>query len=338
MNAFIPVKSSVLEKALNYLACPNDNSELQLYMPRRDFVTEGEFSCRECGSTYEIDRGIPIFSERVSIPELPNIEGIKLVINDYMVIGIPPSQLPKVPDINEIRAGLIRDVMKEAVDEASGLGEQESAERLQRATMERYNLENYSGTWKVPADILAEIESRRVGAVVEGGCGPGDCLLDIQEVTEYPFYIGADISETMIREAAKMASLGRYDNILFVQGDVRKMPVGTDKASLYVVNNVWDRVPSPRETALEGKRILDGDGSVIFANCQPMQFEYERNGSRIVYVPESQRLTLEEASKLAGCEPVVSRRYDLSGNVWRIQTLLDGPEELPMEVVYGVRR
>lgn len=306
----IKLKASVLEESLKYIACPGDNSELRLDIPNRDYISEGEFSCTGCGKKYEIEGGIAYFS------------------------GKMPLDADK--KTNRERENSIKRLMEVAIEAAANLDEAGSAERLQKSTRERYDAEIYAGTWKVPGDVLDKLDSRQNGIVVEGGCGPGDCLLDLKKKVVSPFFLGIDISGKMIGESIERANKNGYEDVMFVQGDVRSMPVASGTTSLYVVNNVWDRVSEPRKAAAEGGRILDRDGSVIFGNCQPMQFEYGRNGRRIIYVPENERVTLEEAASLAGCKPLISAGYS-GKRAWHVRTILDGGEELPMKVVYGVR-
>ena len=300
---------------MKYLACPDDKSELYLDVPKRDEVVEGRFQCRECSKEFEIWNGSVNFlgpGKREYDPFLSIRDGR--------------------------RTGFLIDLMQDAADRASKVDEKKSAEIMQEATRQRYDCECYSGTWKIPQDIIKELKPYTSGLIIEGACGPGEGLIKLRENIDCDFYIGIDISGKMVRKAQENARRlnrkGNRANMLFVQGDIRYLPLTSGMTKIYMVNNAWDRVAQPRKAAEEGKRILSEDGSVIFSNCQPLQYESQDAGKNIINVPREERITLEEAVGLADCKPVLIRE----GYIWTVKTLLDGLENLPMKVVYGVRR
>gem|GEM_PF-3349294 len=282
-------------------------------IPKADEIYEGELSCRKCGKEYRISNGVLYFLGRNT-----EVEGFSFE--------------------NEVeQRRYIERIMENAAAESATLGERDSAERMQRATRERYELERYSGTWLVPDDVISRLNGYENGLVVEGACGPGECLIGLRKMIGGKFFLGVDISSRMVRDAQRTAmelNGAENGNVLFVEGDIRYLPIRSNSCSVYVVNNAWDRVAEPRRAAKEARRILNGLGSVVFSNCQPMQFECIKDGKRIVYVPEDERMDIEKAVRVSGCELILVKE----GDIWAIRTLYDGEEMLPMKVVYGIRR
>ncbi|MBI4453705.1 class I SAM-dependent methyltransferase [Candidatus Woesearchaeota archaeon] len=200
------------------------------------------------------------------------------------------------------------------------------------------------------------------GIIVEGACATGECLNQLEQTilsynrnTFAPcigqgfdpklinlgissgFYLGVDISGNMIRTAQRRYGfLKRNTKLkkLFVQGDICNLPLREGSASLYVLNNVFDRVVDPSMACREADFILKREGSnFVLSNCDPLQFAYTtEEGVNIVFVPPEKQLSLKEGLKMAGFNP----SYEENG-VWKLETVAYGKEALPYLSLVGER-
>ena len=212
-------------------------------------------------------------------------------------------------------------------------GKKTQAYLMQAGTAARYDVEIYRGTFRLSQDqikFLAGNFRNYTDAVVEGACATGECLLELADAMGSQLYLGLDISGTMVREAQQKA----LNNVLFFQGDIKRLPIKENKAGIYVLNNVFDRVSNPRKASLEANRVLsDRDSFFVLSNCDPLQFSYKtERGLEIVFVPEKHQLSLEEGLKIAGFRCLTQEK-----GKWQVETIAYGLENLPYKSLIGGR-
>lgn len=343
------MKVKTLERAMDFLACPKDRRSLKLKdaSMRRRNIFAGYLACEECSAKYPIKNGVPCFYEgndnaqkrrnaREAITAL--LKSIKAYDGETSVRELNDlTQMLIASGIESTRAGRVKSIAKlEKVIEAILSKEvlNEELLLLQAFNAARYNLEIYKGTFVFQEQILTGIKAPAQGIVVEAACATGENIRKVKRVFEKngltsQMYFGFDLSEKLVSKAA--AQFGSEEDILFAQANMLCLPLKDQVASVYMANNVWDRVSSPKAAAAEAGRLLASEGAILLANCTPLQYS-SPNGA-IVYVPENERLGLKEAVRVAGCR-VLSGIYGL---VWNIETLLYGSEKLPMEIVIGIK-
>ncbi|TKJ17883.1 hypothetical protein CEE44_05175 [Candidatus Woesearchaeota archaeon B3_Woes] len=341
---FTVIRKATLEKSLNYLVCPSDKADLRLNIGNSDLISEGEFQCNECGRTYEIKDGVPYFFEKGNGSEWKDnltdntiIEDIAETISDKditwsKIIALSPLFLNNVKDrrkaIDKI-FGIVGKIIR-----LCDVNSETEAYLTQAAIAARYDIEVYKGTFKLPEEALSYLKNnyrKRQGIIVEGACATGDCLLELEETLDSRFYIGLDISGTMVRKAQQNIK----ENVLFVQGDVTSLPLKRNSAGIYVLNNLFDRVVDPPKTCEEADLILRSakQSFLVLSNCDPLQFGYTtEKGDKIIFVPENKQLTLEEGLEKAG----FNRRVMEQG-MWQIETAAYGREALPYKCLVGSR-
>ena len=355
------MKSKTLERAMEFLACPRDKKRLREFgvrVGRNGFVRSGSLKCDSCGENYPILDGVPFFyngRENKSINTITLVDGGRQNLRDSLdmrdekecirVLSGIATNLIEISSIEPLRRILSIKSLECIVEEfeKSGLDEDQSLMLRQAFNVVRYNLEDYRGTFVVPPAVLSELSVCR-GLVFEAGCATGENLQAVRQFFEQgygqwaynigfrqfteprPIYIGLDISESLIMEADKRFG---SENTIFVQGNVTTLPIAGNSTSLYMANNIWDRVGSPRTAAAEAKRVLAERGVIEVGNCAPLQ--YESPEGKVVYVPESQRASLREVVELAGAR--IER--SITGLVWNISTLLYGEERLAVDLEIG---
>jgi len=344
-----------LRKGLEYLACPSDKAGLEL--DADPYLRNGRLVCGSCRKEYPIRNGLVFFQDtqytggpsgrmmyRLTCPEFNVCNTVEMAVRQgkdmcLQVVGRAMQWfIEEKGDKKEAIIGLNKMISQVIAKEK--LSEKEQALLLESATVARYNLEEYSGTFTLPKEITDYIVQLGVGnrdvvgdkVIVEGACGPGECLSRLESSLNGGFYIGIDISENLLREAMK--DMAGNKDVLLVQGDLTQLPLKDGSTGLYVVNNAWDRVPDPYTAAQEAGRVLSERWSgVVFSNCQPLQYEVQRDGAKIVYVPEDARVSLPLAVRVAGCRKMM----DMEDVPWKIETILDGKEEFKNRVIFGVR-
>lgn len=213
------------------------------------------------------------------------------------------------------------------------LNDDEVSFLTQAATAARYNAESYRGTFTLSATILKYLTENYGGgarAIVEGACATGECLSEITGTLNSDFYLGLDISGSLVRQAQEKA----IENTLFVQGNICSLPLRENSADIYLLNNVFDRVVDPPEACRQADSILNGQQSfLILSNCDPLQFTYEtESGDEINFVPKKKQLSLERGLKSSGFQKVLEER-----GVWQINTIAYGNESLPYKSLVGRR-
>ncbi|MFH1505825.1 MAG: methyltransferase domain-containing protein [archaeon] len=329
------VSRRTLEQALEYLVCPADYSELTLDTERSDLVSDGAFVCTTCGKTYEIKNGVPYFFEKgngFEWRETSFVSSIAETLGDRdltwsKILSLSGSFLSSFGN----RKRAIDEIfdMIEKVIETTEVEDEVAAYLMQAGTAARYDIETYRGTFLLPRDILAFLATRfsGTGILVEGACATGECLVEIAGELNSEFYLGLDISGGMVRQAQQIAS----PKMLFVQGDIRFLPLRQSSAGVYVMNNVFDRVVDPPKASREANRILDNTRSLFVpSNCDPLQYAY---GDDIVWVPPEKQISLEQGLELAGFRKMMETR-----DVWNIETAAYGKEALPTISLVGGRK
>ncbi|OGI14965.1 hypothetical protein A3K63_02985 [Candidatus Micrarchaeota archaeon RBG_16_49_10] len=317
----------VLNRASEFLACPSDKYNLRLITGRRP-----EYQCEGCGTSYPILEGVPVFYGDRSSRKGWNYGERRLLdmIRDESRQGSDISLW--VDRLSQLyakdygrRTGIAR--LIGALSEIGGsLPEVDNARLQQEATRARYDMELYKGTFKLPKMLTPEIPE---GPVLETACGPGDNLLGLSSMGFSGPFFGLDISYPMALKLKKKIELLNKD-IVPIQGNASKLPFKSGVFNSVMQFNAFDRIPELKEMAKETGRVLAGEGVVFYGSCEPPQYEYERDGTRIVYVPTEQRIGPEEAIQIA------SKDASCCGDFpWEIKTLLDGRESLTTKVYLG---
>ncbi len=313
----------ILDKALDYLACPADGSD----MGRRN----DKYVCKGCNCEYPIIDGTPCFSAKPPEPAAGEYS-LKKIIGEKASSNEDPS--PEISGLAKLYAPLGR---KEAIlrlisggleiIEKYKLDGYQTALLQQAITEARYDIEapDYRGTFILPEEYLQYTNGCRF--VLEGACGSGDNTASLVEV---PFRIGLDISLEMAKRAQR--SFGS-DELLYVQGDVCRLPVRRSIVDVYMSFNALDRVPRLSLMSKEMNRVVTPGGVCILGACEPPQYEYKRNGPRVIYIPENERLEPEEMLRIAGCSILGREKFP-----WTISTVLDGVENLTTTIYLGKRR
>ncbi len=311
-----------LDKALDYLACPRDMYEL--------IRGKDGYRCRACNAEYPIIDGTPSFSTMPS-DSAADESALKETIGEKASSNV--SLANEISGLAKIYAplGQKKAILKlvsgglEIIKEY-GLNETQTAMLQQAITEARYDIEasDYRGTFVLPVEYMPYVNGNRF--VFEGACGPGE---GIASLTRIPFRIGLDISLEMAKRAQK--SFGS-DELLYVQGDVCRLPVRSNSAGVYMSFNALDRVPRLSRMASEMSRVLTPDGVCILGACEPPQYEYRRNGVIVTYVPEKERLQPEEMLKMADCSFLGKKEFP-----WKVSTVLDETENLITTVYLGRR-
>jgi uncharacterized protein YbaR (Trm112 family)/SAM-dependent methyltransferase len=332
------------EKALVYLACPADQQELYLDVPNKDCVEEGSFKCSRCGIEYPILNGIPYFGKTDGFrwsSGLSNSEIAESVADTIdnkelswlKIISLPELFMKKCNREQSIDS--IFEVVSQAIL-SGGVTNEKAAGLLQAATRARYEIEIYTGTFRIPGQNIEEIERGYGGGlVIEGACATGECLQEVSDVLMPRFSIGLDIAGALVKEAYARNSLR---NMLFIQGDISELPIKSESAEIYILNNVFDRVVNPRKAAEEANRIVyKNNGMFVLSNCDPLQYNYRTaDGKDVLFVPQENQISLEEGLSLAGFKKSgeVSGR---DGTGWKISTVAYGKENLPYKSLVGRR-
>ncbi len=340
---FTPIRRSTLERSLEYLVCPADQGELELDVANRDWISEGKFQCTECDATYNIRNGVPYFFDDGNGYEWDkDISEEKILASIIDSIGKDSITWTQIIALSNLFLDRFRD-RKQAIDAIFKVVErvvatidansQLQAYLTQAATAARYNLENYRGTFTLPNDILKFVIGNyqpSSGIVVEGACATGECLLQLTEAIGSDFYLGLDIAGAMVRNAQQQA----LENMLFVQADICSLPIRTNSAGIYVLNNVFDRVMDPQKACEQANRILNKEQSeLVLSNCDPLQYGYvTEEGLEVTFVPEEKQISLEKGFELAGFRVVVEQK-----GIWPIYTVAYDQEFLPYKSLGGRR-
>lgn len=316
---------NILNKAIEYLACPEDNAELGL--------GKNEYVCKICNKEYPIIDNVPCFTFR-PVEKRNNEETLKRLIGEKASSNC--SSLNEVSQLAQIYVSRFGP-KKAIINIISGviqickdfdLNDYQAAALQQAVTEARYDIEasEYRGTFTLPEKYIEYIKGR--GFVLEGACGPGENLAAVS--LDNNFSVGLDISYEMVRRAQRMFG---SEKCLYIQGDVCSLPVRDKTVDVYMSFNALDRVPKLRNMSNEIGRALKPDGTLILGACEPPQYEYEKNGTRIVYVPEEERLSAEDIVR--DCGIGIIKKEDCP---WKISTILDGTENLTTAVYIGKRR
>jgi len=331
-NGKVSVSKKTLEESLAYLMCPKDGGQLNLDVGKSDKVDEGSFICTKCNEDYEIENGVPSFVKsrcqfrwdgRVTEEEIARqIE--KSAIEPQII----RAQINALGGLLYERFGGDRlqairklfDIVTRVIKSGT-LDTNQQIKLLVAANEARYDLEIYRNALIVPYLVLASAVdnySKDKDIIFEGGCATGDCLLYAATALPALFYVGADISANLIRQAQSKAG----ENTLFIQADVQSLPLRTDCVGVLIEQNIWDRVADPPKAVNEIKRLLSVNGLVILSQCDPPQYQSE--DGRIVYVPGGKRLSLKQIIERLGFRTIVSQRV-----IWTPWTIYDGQEILP---------
>jgi len=323
--------------------CPADKGELDLNVVNKDWVSEGEFECTKCGRKYEIRDGVPYFFEKGNGFEWGNNISEQGIVNNIAesldeenltwakIIALSNLFLNKLKDRKESIDTIFRVIEK--VVAITSANSQLQAYLTQAATAARYDIEIYRGTFTLPERILRYVvgnfESSQ-GIVVEGACATGECLMQLARFLDSSFYLGLDISGTMVRNAQQKSAV----NMLFVQADICSLPIRENSSGIYVLNNVFDRVVDPLEACRQADNILNHEQSeLVLSNCDPLQFGYTTGeGKEIIFVPKEKQITLEDGLRIAGFRPVISQK-----GIWQIETVAYGEEFLQYKSLVGRR-
>lgn len=341
LGVFTAIRRTVLEEALQYLACPRDKQQLASNIENKDLISEGEFTCTSCGTRYPIINGVPYFFESGNGFEWnPSVsqEEIKQELTKTtdasqlwgQIVSLGPLLMRQLKRRQAARKETI-DALFQIVTSIDTNPERQ-ARMMQAATAARYNLENYRGTFVLDRTIMLDLQQQyQKGIIVEGACATGENLLALASSIDSPFYVGLDISGAMIRTAQQQAR----KKMLFVQGDICSLPFKENSAGIYVLNNVFDRVVDPPKACTEaGKTVLAQNGYLVLSNCDPLQFTYKTaDGREVLFVPQDKQLSLEQGLVLAGFEQQIEQR-----GMWQIETIAYGAEQLPYKTIYGGRK
>jgi len=341
----VSVKS--LDNALPYLSCTdagcNGNLEVRggsYTQGKRREINSGSIIC-SCGREYRISGGVPYFFDSMETPRKRSIGKIKADVKRYIDNGDAGKCLDCFTelaysfsettgdDLTAIRN--VFDFEKELM--RSGMDDYTKAMVSQAATAARYNLERYRGCYVLADNVIKNMQDLGLpeGIIFEGAMATGENLARLAKKFGGNA-IGIDISERMVMEAQKKTS-GR-DDIFVAQGSLLCIPVKGETAKLVNINNVADRVPDPPAMTSELRRISKTGGVSAIFNCSPLQFE-SPDGS-VVYVPVGKRMDTSEMTQSAGFK--VLKKYGTDDiRLWKLKTIFDGAEELPMEGVLGKR-
>lgn len=313
---------NILDKALDYLACPADGSD----MNRRGC----KYVCKDCNCEYPIAGGVPCFATPVT-DTAGGEDALKRAIGEKSSSNENPaaevSRLAKIYAVPGKKQAISR--LISAASRITGeckLNEYQAAMLQQAVTKIRYDIEapDYRGTFVLPREYLSLLEGRKFA--VDAACGPGENIASLPDIA---FRIGVDISPEMAKRAQKLFG---SEGLLFVQGDVCRLPVRSGSADAYMSFNALDRVPRLTRMATQINRVLDSSGVCILGACEPPQYECERDGTRIIYVPETERIPPEEMLRMAGLLPFGRKEFP-----WAVSTILDGAENLTTAMYIGKR-
>lgn len=356
------MKTKTLERAMRYLACPGESASLKISEAneRDGKVWGGYLQCEKCNRKYPIKDGVLFFYDGRETPALRSVGEAKNAAVSSMeeydaegCIGVLSSFATSLlrGQSPEERLDCIRrvgDLVKE-VESFMAPDERQRLILLQAFNAARYDLEEYKGTFVLPVQPRSAVNSFfcdrdaqgrsgiGAGIVFEGGCATGENIAGLRLfmgqakpfLSEEPIYVGLDLSGKLISEAQRRFE---GENILFVQGNVLNPPIADGSVSLYMAFNIWDRVPSPRAAAEKARWLLIPDGRVIVGNCTPLQ--YETPDGRIIYVPGSERASLTEIARIAGCDVAGV----VGGVEWSVETILYSKEKFAMEIVFGRKK
>ena len=330
-NGKVTIPKKTLEESLAYLTCSKDGEQFKLNVGKREDVDEGEFICTKCSELYEIEKGVPRF---VKSPRQyrwdPKVSDEEIAQQISQSVAEPQMIRAQVSALGTLlyerfggdRLQAIRrlfDIVTSVIKSGILKIEQQIA-LLVAANEARYDLEIYRNALIVPYEVLASAVNnygKDNGIVFEGGCATGDCLLYVANAFPSKFFIGADISTNLIRQAQLKAG----ENILFIQADVHSLPIRPYCVETLIEQNIWDRLANPPKVVEEIGRVLSQTGSVILSQCDPPQYESEDR--RIVYVPEGKRLSLKQIIDRLGFKTM---RYQKV--IWTPWTVYDGQETL----------
>ncbi len=325
--------------------CPKDKSALGLDAPNKDLINERAFTCPECQSSYPIRNGVAYFGKRNgfewSASKTDEKEIVASIIDTLDDQDITWNKIKALPELfisggRKKAIDAVFDIVALAIWESKA-DESSAAYMMQCATAARYETEVYRGTFRIPKRNMEAIVKNFDGnLVVEGACATGECLREISDVLKPRLSIGIDISGNLVSQAIERQG---SKNILYVQGDISSLPIKSNSAGLYVLNNVFDRVANPRVAAAEADRITDNrEGLFVLSNCNPLQYGYKTaEGTEILFVSPKNQVGFEEGMALAGFRKIKAA-VGKGKTGWKVGTIAYGNENLPYRSLVGVRQ
>lgn len=110
-------------------------------------------------------------------------------------------------------------------------------------------------------EILERADRIPAEKILDLGCGNGNviALLKDRKIAQY---FGVDISEMMVKEAAKRLGGGA----VVMTGDAENIPFGDSYFDLIICNASFHHYPNPQKAVEEMKRVLKPEGSIILGD------------------------------------------------------------------------
>ncbi|MDD3984864.1 MAG: arsenite methyltransferase [Methanobacterium sp.] len=160
---------------------------------------------------------------------------------------------------------------KEDTYNCSCCGDSKEDSTIKQAQKTGYTMEEIKN---IPADALfglgcgnptALADIKTGETVLDLGSGGGiDVFLASQKVGDKGKVIGIDITPKMVETAIKNAKTGRYENVIFKQGE--NLPIENSTIDVIISNCVINLTPNKLKAFKEAYRVLKPNGRIIVSD------------------------------------------------------------------------
>jgi SAM-dependent methyltransferase len=203
-------------------------------------------------------------------------------------------------------------------------------------TLARYEFEvaagSYWGGFQLSPGIIQRLPS---GSYFEIASGNGANLERMLQINRQNSYRAVDLSVGMVNRVKERIG----DRVTIYQGDAQRLNEPSNCYDVVLMMNALDRIPNAKKALTEAGRILKYDGTLVLANCKPLQYEKKLvSGLTVEYVSRNQQISsLVEGLSIADCsiEFGIGEEFKNDPLQWNIMTIADGEETLWVDVALG---
>jgi len=202
---------------------------------------------------------------------------------------------------------------------------------------------DYVGNFEMPDELIDRLPNSE-GVLAEFAIGNGANLRRLINTGNYDLSFGFDNCLGMIRAARLQSSREiLMKNTHIGVADAMYSPLKEDSIDTLVMFNALDRIAEPKKALRELAKKVKRGGTIVLGNCldlhsSDLQYTITGNGFTLECVPESERFSsIEEAVNYMGAEIIdtgnLGKRIE-----WNPETILQGWEQLWVDVVMGIKK